>query len=61
MKVLITSSRMPFALNMVRQLADAGHTVFAADDYPPGAGQPLEVPAGFFVYPSPPRDGGVHR
>ena len=25
MRVMITSSRMPFALNMVRQLADAGH------------------------------------
>ena len=43
MRVLITSSRMPFALGMVRQLADAGHEVYAADDYAPGAGQPLEV------------------
>ena len=43
MKVLITSSRMPFALGMVRQLADAGHEVYAADDYARLAGQPLEV------------------
>ena len=31
-KVLVTSSRMPFALGMVRKLADAGHEVYAADD-----------------------------
>ena len=43
-KVLITSSRMPFALGMVRELADAGHEVSPADDYELRAGEPLEVP-----------------
>jgi predicted ATP-grasp superfamily ATP-dependent carboligase len=32
-KVLVTSSRMPFALGMIRKLADAGHAVYASDDY----------------------------
>ena len=52
MRVMITSSRMPFALNMVRQLADAGHTVFAADDYRQAPGSHSKYASGFFVYPS---------
>jgi hypothetical protein len=31
MKVLITSSRMPFALGMVRKLAAEGREIYAAD------------------------------
>ena len=53
MKVLITSSRMPFALGMVRQLADAGHEVYAADDYAQSPGSHSKYLAGHFVYPSP--------
>ena len=33
MKVLITSSRMPFALGMVRKLAAEGREIYAADDH----------------------------
>lgn len=51
MNVLITSSRMPFALNMIRQLADAGHTVFAADDYRQAPGGHSKYATAFFVYP----------
>jgi hypothetical protein len=31
MKILITSSRMPFALDMIRKLAERGHEVWASD------------------------------
>ena len=31
-RVLITSSRMPFALGMVRRLAGEGRAIYAADD-----------------------------
>ncbi len=53
MKVLITSSRMPFALGMVRQLAAAGHDVYAADDYGQALGNHSKYLSGRFVYPSP--------
>jgi hypothetical protein len=33
MKVLITGSRMPFALGMVRRLAAEGREIYAADDH----------------------------
>ncbi|MDO5618790.1 carbamoyl-phosphate synthase large subunit [Kocuria sp.] len=33
MRVLVTSSRNTFALDMVRKLAEAGHTVFTSDTY----------------------------
>ena len=52
MRILITSSRMPFALGMVRQLHDAGHEVFAADDYEQAPGSHSKYLAGHFVYPS---------
>jgi hypothetical protein len=32
-RLLVTSSRMPFALALIRRLADAGHTVYASDTY----------------------------
>ena len=53
MKVLITSSRMPFALGMVRQLAAAGHEVYAADDYAQALGSHSKYLSGRFTYPSP--------
>lgn len=53
MKVLITSSRLPFALGMVRQLAAAGHEVYAADDYARSPGSHSKYLAGHYVYPSP--------
>ena len=33
MRLLITSSRMPFALDAIRKLGERGHEVFAADSY----------------------------
>ena len=33
MRVLITSSRMPFALDVIRKLGESGHEVFACDSY----------------------------
>lgn len=56
MKVLITGSRMPFALGMVRQLHAAGHEVYAADDYAQAPGSHSKYAAGHFVYPSPRRE-----
>jgi glutathione synthase/RimK-type ligase-like ATP-grasp enzyme len=32
-KVLVTSSRMPFALDVIRKLGERGHEVFACDSY----------------------------
>jgi hypothetical protein len=55
-RVLITSSRMPFALGMVRKLAAEGHAVYAADDYALSPGSHSKYLAGHFVYPSPRRD-----
>jgi len=55
-RVLITSSRMPFALGMVRMLAAEGHAVYAADDHSLSPGSHSKYLAGHFVYPSPRRD-----
>lgn len=50
-RVLVTSARLPFALDTIRKLGEAGHVVFAADSEgsAPGLGskhveQPLVVP-----------------
>jgi predicted ATP-grasp superfamily ATP-dependent carboligase len=53
MKVLLTSSRMPFAIGMVRKLAGAGHAVFAADDYKLAPGSHSRYLEGHFVTASP--------
>lgn len=53
MKVLVTSSRMPFAVGMVRKLADAGHTVYASDAYELAPGSHSRYLAGHFVTASP--------
>ena len=52
-KILVTSSRMPFALGMVRELAASGHEVHAADDYALSPGSHSKYLAGHHVYPSP--------
>jgi hypothetical protein len=52
-RVLITSSRMPFALGMVRKLAAEGHVIYAADDHALSPGSHSKYLAGHFVYPSP--------
>jgi glutathione synthase/RimK-type ligase-like ATP-grasp enzyme len=53
MRVLVTSSRMPFGLGMIRQLAAAGHEVHAADDYALSPGSHSKYLAGHHVYASP--------
>ena len=59
MRVLVTSSRMPFALGMVRKLAAAGHDVYAADDYALSPGSHSKYLEGHFVYPSPRKATGA--
>jgi predicted ATP-grasp superfamily ATP-dependent carboligase len=58
MSVLVTSSRMPFALAMIRMLARHGERVFAADDYELAPGSHSRYVAGYFVTASP-RDDPV--
>jgi glutathione synthase/RimK-type ligase-like ATP-grasp enzyme len=53
MRVLVTSSRMPFGLGMIRQLAGAGHEVHAADDYALSPGNHSKYLEGHHVYASP--------
>jgi glutathione synthase/RimK-type ligase-like ATP-grasp enzyme len=52
-KVLVTSSRMPFAIGMIRKLADAGHSVYASDAYALAPGSHSHYLAGHFVTASP--------
>ena len=33
MRILVTSSRNPFALDMIRKLGSVGHEVYASDTY----------------------------
>jgi glutathione synthase/RimK-type ligase-like ATP-grasp enzyme len=53
---MITSSRMPFALGMVRKLAAEGYEIYAADDHMLSPGNHSKYLAGHFVYPSPRSD-----
>lgn len=55
-KVLITSSRMPFAWGMVRKLAAEGCEIYAADDHLLAPANHSKYLAGHFVYPSPRSD-----
>lgn len=56
MKVLITSSRMPFALGMIRKLATEGREIYDADDHLLSPGNHSKYLAGHFVCPSPRRE-----
>ncbi|MDV6271650.1 ATP-grasp domain-containing protein [Rhodococcus globerulus] len=56
MNVLITSSRMPFALGMVRKLAGEGREIYAADDHFLSPGNHSKYLTDHFVYPSPRSD-----
>ena len=38
MRILLTSSRLPFALSLIRKLAEAGHEVYASDAYEVASG-----------------------
>ena len=53
MKILITSSRMPYAVGMARKLAEAGHEVYASDAYELAPGSHSKYLAGHFVTGSP--------
>jgi hypothetical protein len=48
MKVLITSSRMPIAVGMVRKLAAEGLEIYAADDHLLSPGTHSKYLAGHF-------------
>jgi hypothetical protein len=49
MRILVTSSRMPFALDMVRKLGERGHEVFACDSYAAAPGSHSKYLAGHFT------------
>ena len=53
MKILITSSRMPFAADMIRKLAERGHEVWASDSYEAAPGSHSRYLEGHFVTASP--------
>ena len=53
MRILVTSSRNPFALDLIRKLGSTGHTVFAADTYDGAMGSHSKCAAGHSVYASP--------
>ena len=56
MKVLVTSSRTPFALDIVRKLAERGEEVYASDTYEAAPGSHSRFLAGHFVTASPQHD-----
>ena len=49
MRILVTSSRMPFALDMIRKLAERGHEVYASDSYEVAPGSHSRYLQGHFV------------
>jgi predicted ATP-grasp superfamily ATP-dependent carboligase len=53
MRILITSSRMPYAVGMARKMAAAGHTVYASDAYDLAPGSHSKYLTGHFVTGSP--------
>jgi predicted ATP-grasp superfamily ATP-dependent carboligase len=53
MKILVTSSRNPFSLDLVRKLATQGHQVWAADTFAAAAGSHSRYLAGHAVTASP--------
>jgi hypothetical protein len=53
MRALVTSSRMPFAISIVRKLAEAGHEVYASDSYELAPGSHSRYLSGHFVTASP--------
>ena len=53
MRVLVTSSRNTFALDLIRKLGSVGHTVFASDTYDGAVGNHSRFLAGHLTTPSP--------
>ena len=49
MRILVTSSRLPFALDLVRKLAARGHEVYASDSYEVAPGSHSRYLADHFV------------
>jgi len=49
MRLLITSSRMPFALDAIRKLGERGHEVFACDSYAASPGSHSRYLSGHFT------------
>jgi predicted ATP-grasp superfamily ATP-dependent carboligase len=56
MRVLVTSSRMPFALDAIRKLGERGHEVVACDSYDASPGSHSHYLAGHFTTASPSGD-----
>src|SRR5215210_4812309 len=56
MRILITSSRMPFALDAIRKLGSLEHEVFATDSYGSSPGSHSKYLAGHFVTAGPSDD-----
>ncbi|HEY6637836.1 MAG TPA: hypothetical protein VIZ61_09165 [Solirubrobacterales bacterium] len=56
MRVLVTSSRMPFALDAIRKLGERGHEVYASDSYENSPGNHSRYLSGHFVTASPALD-----
>jgi hypothetical protein len=52
-RILITSSRLPFALALIRKLAEAGHEVHASDAYAVAAGSHSRYLSGSLVTATP--------
>jgi glutathione synthase/RimK-type ligase-like ATP-grasp enzyme len=48
-KLLVTSSRMPFALDVIRKLGERGHEVYACDSYEASPGNHSRYLAGHFT------------
>lgn len=53
MRVLVTSSRNPFALDIIRKLGSTGHTVFASDTYDGAMGNHSKYASGHLATASP--------
>ena len=53
MKVLVTSSRLPFAVEEIRKLGEEGHVVYAADTFARAPGNHSRHVASYFTVPSP--------
>jgi predicted ATP-grasp superfamily ATP-dependent carboligase len=56
MRILITSSRMPFALDAIRKLGERGHEVLACDSYANSPGSHSQFLKGHFTTASPSAD-----
>ena len=56
MRLLVTSSRMPFALDAIRKLGECGHDVFASDSYDASPGSHSKYLSGHFTTASPSGD-----